>query len=143
MDACERLGKDTHSSMNVLRNKFASEKYPRNNGMVQTGVLIRNHLDDSINGFCEVWWNHVMEYSHRDQTVFNYVLWKYPNIAKKIHLFSAKVLWSDLAFFNHKTKNKGSKKSDPGKMFGTLNNYLNGKLAFDGEKLIPTRTIRK
>ena len=143
LDACERLGKDTNSSMNVLRDKLASEKYPHNNGMVQTGVLIRNHLDDSINGFCEVWWNHVMKYSHRDQTVFNYVLWKYPNIVKKIHLFSAKVLWSDLAFFNHKTKNNGSKKSDPGKMFGTLNNYLNGKLAFDGEKLIPTRTIRR
>ena len=143
LDACERLGKDTQASMNVLRNKFTSEKYPRNNGLVQTGVLIRNHNDDSINGFCEVWWKYVKEYSHRDQTVFNYVLWKYPNIAKKISLFSARVFWTDLAFFNHKTKNNGSKKSDPGIKYGTLNNYLNGKLSFDGKKHIPTTRVRK
>lgn len=143
LDACVRLGKDSAESMDVLRRKFKSEKYPVNNGMAQTGVMIRQHTDDSIHGFCEMWWSYVRDYSHRDQTVFNYTLWKFPNIAKKIHLFSAQSLFTHFTLHHHKSKNGGARKSDPGPLHGTLDNYVNGKLAFDGKKLIPKRLSKR
>ena len=139
LDACERLNKDSVESLNRVRNVLVKERYPKNNGLVQTGILIRDHSDDSIIGFSEMWWSFVNEYSHRDQTAFNYILWKYPNIGKKLHMFTVRALFSDFSFYHHSTKNNGDKKSDPGPTFGILDNFINGKLAYNGKEHLPKR----
>ena len=139
LDACERLNKDKSDSLSRIRKKLIEEKYPKNNGLVQTGIMIRDHSDDSVVGFCEAWWSLVKEYSHRDQTVFNYVVWKYPNIIKKIHLFSANVLYNHFNFYTHIDKNGDRIKGHPGNLYGTLDNHLNNKLFFDGKPLLPKR----
>lgn len=52
------------------------ENYPRDNGIVETGVLFRNHSVPAIKDFDEQWWWCIDNYSRRDQLSFNYVLWK-------------------------------------------------------------------
>lgn len=147
LDACERLNKDTHTKMSEIRNFLLKEKYPRNNGLAQTNFIIRNHNDDGVSSLCEHWWSLLKKYSHRDQTMFNYVLWKYPNLAKKINIVSARILFDDFNFYTHGLSNKSAKKKDVGGRYGYLNNYVNGVLMFDGDKLLRThlkdRKIRK
>ena len=50
------------------------EKYPKNNGLAETGVLLRAHND--IIPMLNLWWNMIEKYSKRDQLSFNYALWK-------------------------------------------------------------------
>jgi hypothetical protein len=142
LDACERLGKDNPSSLNVIRNKLTEEKYPVNNGLVQSNVIIRKHNDDTIIGLAEAWWSMVKQYSHRDQTMFNYVIWKYPNTVKKMNLFSANVLYNNFNFYTHIKNGNCEIKKHPGPLYGTLDNHINGKLFFKGSDLIPKRIKR-
>lgn len=142
LDACERLGKDNTGLINTIRKKLIDEKYPKNNGLVQSNIVIRNHTDDTIIGLAEAWWHMVKDYSHRDQATFNYVVWKYPNLVKKMHLFSANVLYNNFNFYHHSDKNNGQMKNHPGVLYGTLNNHINGKLFFNGNELIPKRIKR-
>lgn len=147
LDACDALNKDSHETLNILRQLLNKERYPKNNGLAQTNVMIRNHNDDGVSSICEQWWHLVKTYSHRDQTVFNYVLWKYPNLSKKINLFSARTLYEDFNFYTHGVGGLSKKKKDPGMSYGYLNNYVNGSLIFDGNKLLRThnkdRKVRK
>lgn len=142
LDACERLKKDSYNSLDKIRKRLLLEKYPTKNGLVQTSVIIRQNTDDTINGFCEVWWSLLEKYSHRDQTVFNYALWKYPSIAKKIFLFSALSLYEEFNQYKHIIHGNSDIKPYPPKPFGSIDNYLNGKLAFDGKKLLSSRNNR-
>lgn len=147
LDACESMGKDSHDMINEIRTMLYRERYPKNNGLAQTNLIIRNHLDDGANSLCEHWWSYVKKYSHRDQTIFNYVLWKYPNLAKKLNITSARTLFEDFNFYSHGIGNKSIRKKDVGTEYGYLNNYVNGVLIFDGNKLLRThlkeRRIRK
>jgi hypothetical protein len=115
---------------------LVKNKYPKNNGLAQTNVMIRNHSDDGVSSLCEHWWSYVKEYSHRDQTIFNFVLWKYPNLAKQVNIFSARSLFTDFEFYKHLAKGKSELKVDPGKSYGYLDNYVNGVLIFDGNSLL-------
>lgn len=77
--ACLRLKKDTINNMNPQINKYKEENYPVNNGMVQTGIMVRKHNDKSCVNVMELWENELVNHSHRDQLSFNYVLWKTNN----------------------------------------------------------------
>ena len=71
-------------------NSYKKEKYPVNNGLVETGLMIRRNNND-IKRFCNLWWNEVKKFTHRDQLSFNYVLWKNPlniNIIKSPFRYS-------------------------------------------------------
>lgn len=52
------------------------EKYPRHNGLIAGGVLLRNHQDIEVQRAMELWWEIVRNKSKRDQLSFNYVAWK-------------------------------------------------------------------
>lgn len=52
------------------------QNFPRDNGIVETGVLFRNHSVPTIKEFDKQWWWCIDNYSRRDQLSFNYVLWK-------------------------------------------------------------------
>jgi len=56
---------------------YKNDNYPHNNGLVETGVMIRKNNENTIK-FCDLWWNEILKHTHRDQLSFNYVLWKYP-----------------------------------------------------------------
>ena len=57
-------------------NRYKSEGFPVNYGLVQTNVMIRRHNDQYSKDLMEKWWSELKDYSHRDQLSFNYALWK-------------------------------------------------------------------
>ena len=56
--------------------RYFLEKYPKDNGLIESRIIIRNHNDENCKKLMSDWWNEVRDYSHRDQLSFNYVLWK-------------------------------------------------------------------
>jgi hypothetical protein len=147
LDACETLKKDSHYLIDEIRTLLRKDRYPERNGLAQTNLIIRSHLNDGVDSLCEHWWSYLKKYSHRDQTIFNYVLWKYPNLAKKVNITSARTLFKDFNFYTHGVGSKSTIKKDPGLNYGFLNNYVNGTLIFDGDALLRThlknRKVRK
>ena len=56
--------------------RYLSEGYPRNNGLVvQMEVLRRHNADDVINSM-ETHWDELKYNSKREQLSFNYIAWK-------------------------------------------------------------------
>jgi hypothetical protein len=121
IEACARLGKDTEDNLREIGNRLREENYPQDNGLVQTGILIRDHREEDVIRFSEMWWSMIKNYTHRDQVTFNYVLWKNPT---NISLFSARVLFDEFNFYYH-SRGYLRKKTCP-KDYGHLTNYING-----------------
>lgn len=48
---------------------YAMLEIPKNNGVIQSGILMRENTPDTI-ALCERWWWHLQEYSARDQLSF-------------------------------------------------------------------------
>lgn len=57
-------------------HRLRKEKYPQNNGLCETGIVFRKHLDSKIEKMDALWWQCIEQYSRRDQLSFNYALWK-------------------------------------------------------------------
>ena len=72
-DACSQRRKDNVDVIQNQINKYKQLRYPHNNGMVATGLLIRNHCQEVVQ-FCEKWWNEVNVHSRRDQLSFNFTV---------------------------------------------------------------------
>lgn len=90
--------------------QYFLEGYPVNNGMVETGILIRNHGDKSLKVFSEMWWNEVKQKSIRDQLSFNYVMWNYPishHLINSPRYAGGKYDHSEGIVFGHQFKLKG------------------------------------
>ncbi|WP_051286420.1 glycosyltransferase domain-containing protein [Salinimicrobium terrae] len=68
--------KDDPEKMKRLITHLKAEDYPRDQGLISSGVLIRKHNNPELIKLMETWWWYVKEYSKRDQLSFNYVLWK-------------------------------------------------------------------
>lgn len=56
---------------------YTEDGLPKEVGMVETNVLLREHNDERVIESMEKWWLEVEKYSRRDQLSFNYVFWKY------------------------------------------------------------------
>lgn len=76
--ACLERKKDDPVIMQKQMNKYRSEGYPENAGMVQTGFLART-VSDQVLEHASIWWDEVAMYSRRDQLSFNYALAKTKN----------------------------------------------------------------
>jgi hypothetical protein len=57
-------------------NRYISEGYPKQNGLVSNGIIIRNHNSSDVIKNMEDWWNEIKHNSKRDQLSFNYIAWK-------------------------------------------------------------------
>lgn len=77
-EACIRLRKDSSFIIKNHINKYKKDNYPVGNGLIAAGVVTRKHTLN-INMFNTLWWNELLNGSHRDQLSFNY-------IAKKMRL---------------------------------------------------------
>jgi len=86
-----RLKKDTKENVNKQISIYAKEGFPKNYGLVQSGIIFRYHNNEDCIRLMEAWWKEVEQYSHRDQLSFNYVLWKNPDI---------KIVYLDKNLFN-------------------------------------------
>ncbi len=74
---CIHLMKDDHRVMKSQVKRYKREGYPKQNGMLETGILIRRHNDHRVIDLDNDWWNEISGGSCRDQLSVMYVLWKH------------------------------------------------------------------
>lgn len=91
-EACIKLKKDDPSLIMNQVLGYALEGYPKNNGLIASGVLYRRHHDPSLVRLMEAWWDEVSKKSRRDQLSFNYACFKlgYRHDVSDINYFNNK-----------------------------------------------------
>jgi hypothetical protein len=94
------LKKDKQDILEKQINDYFAEGYPKNYGVVASGVIIRKHTDDVVE-FCKLWYEQIKKYSLRDQMSFGYALWKKP--IKHI-LMPFSIIYNQFKITNHKKK---------------------------------------
>lgn len=97
--ACISLGKDNYVNVDEQMAFYKSKGFPPNQGMVQTGLMVRNN-NKNVKQFCKMWYEQVDRFSHRDQLSFNYVVWK-TNLIKPF-LISSMILNNAFKLYKHK-----------------------------------------
>lgn len=75
-DACIALKKDKKDVILKQVALYKNAGYPRDNGLIESGVILRRHNDPIVMGAMTTWWRQIISYSKRDQISFNYVAWK-------------------------------------------------------------------
>ena len=75
LEACLRLRKDRPGLMRRQIDRYRQEGYPHNNGLAETGVMLRAHTPE-VKEFNELWWDELSRGSVRDQLSFNYSTWR-------------------------------------------------------------------
>jgi hypothetical protein len=80
--------KDDPEVMKAQMDRYKSEGYPKDNGLIFAAVLIRRHNHPEVVKAMEAWWAEIENGSKRDQLSFNYIAWK--------NNFSFKTLSGDL-----------------------------------------------
>lgn len=56
--------------------RYVSEQYPPNGGLIVSGVMFRKHNKKDVIDCMETWWTELKYGSRRDQLSFNYAAWK-------------------------------------------------------------------
>lgn len=77
--ACIKMGKDKREVILKQIEKYRNEGYPEKNGLVGSGIIIRNN-NSRVNALMNDWWSEVENFSHRDQLSFNYALNNHPEV---------------------------------------------------------------
>jgi hypothetical protein len=95
------LKKDTEKTVSIQTNKYMDENYPKNNGMIASGILYRKHNDPKIKELMDEWWNEVKSLSPRDQLSFNYVCWK-----KNFHYDKCNLNYQENEYFKRTSHKK-------------------------------------
>ncbi len=86
---------------NIIRKqilKYMKEHYPKSNGLVNGGIILRKHNNPNVIAAMNLWWDEVLRFSKRDQISLNYVLWK-----KRLNFscFNSKLLKDTLHIGEH------------------------------------------
>lgn len=55
-------------------HELRKRNFPNHAGMFETGLLFRNHSNEIVKEFDEIWWNYIDTYSKRDQLSFTFAL---------------------------------------------------------------------
>lgn len=71
--ACDYFGKEDLAVMTDQVNDYRFFGFPAHAGLFQCGVLARNWSDPMVCRLCELWWQHILHYSKRDQLSFPFV----------------------------------------------------------------------
>lgn len=74
--ACIKLRKDTLAATYNQIDRYRREKFPKNIGLAETGLILRDHHDEACLNTMNIWAEEVKVGSHRDQLSFNYACWK-------------------------------------------------------------------
>jgi len=75
-EECIRLEKDEPKIINKQVSRYIEDEYPKNNGLIASGIIFRNHNSQEVISLMNEWYSEVYNYSRRDQLSFNYVCWK-------------------------------------------------------------------
>ena len=74
--ACLSLKKDVPEIMEQQMERYRLEGYPKNNGLIDSGILVRELHNEKVRKVMETWWKEILNGSRRDQLSFNYACWK-------------------------------------------------------------------
>lgn len=75
----ERGMKNYKDNPHLITNqmqKYIDNGYPKDNGLITGGVILRRHNEKDCIQSMEDWWKEIRYGSKRDQLSFNYVAWK-------------------------------------------------------------------
>lgn len=75
-EVCIDSGKDYEIIISNQVDKYRMDGFPKNQGLIASGILFREHNDHRVIKLMDDWYREVIEYSKRDQLSFNYVCWK-------------------------------------------------------------------
>ena len=115
------LKKDTKEVVMEQMSRYESLGYPKNNGMVQSGIIIRKHNEEECKKISNNWWPEVLKGSKRDQLSFNFSIW---NKEYKIDIMRPSLLVSEyFQIYTHTSK--GEEKVKLRKNYDKLKNYIN------------------
>lgn len=103
---CISKRKDNPSIIKQQMDFYKKEGYPKDNGLIATGIMIRKHNRSYVEKHCELWWDQINKWSSRTQLSFNYILWKYNLI--DINYFSYQIIRGEGNYFK-KYKHKRGK----------------------------------
>lgn len=118
-----KRGKDIPEVVIPQIVKYSREGYPKNYGLVQTGIIIRRHNEDECIKICENWWKEVSNGSKRDQLSFNYSIW---NKFISVNLLDPSIFCSQYFQLWTHDSNKKSEKIIPPNNDKFINNFING-----------------
>lgn len=76
IENCRNLGKDTSVLLDNHRLHLMNENMPRNFGMLEAPIIVRDHHNKKCIEVMEFWWSEFLLYSNRDQISLPYVLFK-------------------------------------------------------------------
>ena len=68
--------KDDPKVLEQQIDRYKSEGYPEQNGLIFSAVLFRKHNEADVVKTMECWWDEIKNNSKRDQLSFNYAAWK-------------------------------------------------------------------
>lgn len=91
MVACYRYDKESKDKIIKLEKFYKKEKYPDNNGLIESTVYIKRSNDLKVKETMKIWFDMILNYSHRDQLSFNYAIYK----------TGLKVKWINKKVFNN------------------------------------------
>lgn len=72
---CLKKNKDNKYKIRKQIEFYKNKNYPENNGLVETGVILRKHNNKKIKKIMNDWWELIIKFSSRDQLSFNYATW--------------------------------------------------------------------
>lgn len=71
-------------------SQFSKAGYPKNNGLLETQLVYRDHRDKRIRDVNRLWWGFIRDKSIRDQLSINFILWligmEYKEIPRNVAL---------------------------------------------------------
>lgn len=73
---CSELLRDDPTRISSQVEFLRTQGYPSNNGLAETGLLFRHHMDPTVIRTMDLWNDLLVRYSKRDQLGFNYALWE-------------------------------------------------------------------
>lgn len=128
------LRKDWLHSVKPQMSRYIRSEYPKKNGLILGGFILRNHNIPLVKKIMEEWFNEVNLYSYRDQLSYNYVAWQ--NSGPTIYLDDLGLFYTDLYIRNHSSKS--SVRNIPKfinricsmnyKIIGVFHNYFNWRI---------------
>ena len=67
---------DNKNTVNQEMRRLRLTRYPPNNGLNETCIMLRRHNHITIKRMQQKWWRMVQNYSKRDQLSYNWVAWR-------------------------------------------------------------------
>ncbi len=86
-EACISKQKDNVELMERQVQRYRDEGYPEHNGLVESGIMVRELHDERVIQVMETWWSEVLNGSRRDQLSFNYACWKNDFVYDSTYLY--------------------------------------------------------